>query len=217
MSFYYWWRRRRLFLQHKLNVHLNVCRTKVNKIKWSFGASRSTNIKKRIASQIKLDSIFNKYVQLDGVLSRVLKFKNSPSSILTQSRCHSYIFGLLCEHKFSDSTFATTLTMTFNIYINIVSMFFYPWHYVRYLWASVPFWFESSNFDDEDTDGLHILTIKSFEFKFEFVLKNIPMWAYNLMVNSIVRTKYIFVENDKIEILFSNCMFWLTFQSPTSK
>ena len=30
------------------------------------------------------------------------------------------------------------------------------------------------------------------------------MWAYNLMVNNIVRSKYIFVENDKIEILFSN-------------
>ena len=28
------------------------------------------------------------------------------------------------------------------------------------------------------------------------------MWAYNLMVNNI-RSKYIFVENEKIEILFS--------------
>ena len=33
------------------------------------------------------------------------------------------------------------------------------------------------------------------------------MWAYNLMVNNIVRSEYIFVENNKIEILFSNiCM-----------
>ena len=33
------------------------------------------------------------------------------------------------------------------------------------------------------------------------------------MVNSIVRSKYIFVENNKIEILFSNYVFGLTFQS----
>ena len=33
------------------------------------------------------------------------------------------------------------------------------------------------------------------------------------MVNNIVRTKYIFVENKKIEILFSNYLFGLTFQS----
>ena len=45
----------------------------------------------------------------------------------------------------------------------------------------------------------------------------ISMWAYNLMVNNIVRSKYIFVENNKIEILFSNYIFGLTFQSPSSK
>ena len=39
------------------------------------------------------------------------------------------------------------------------------------------------------------------------------MWAYNLMVNNIVRSKYIFEENNKIEILFSNYIFGLTFQS----
>ena len=38
------------------------------------------------------------------------------------------------------------------------------------------------------------------------------MWAYYLMVNKIVRSKYIFVENDKIEILFSNYIFGLTFE-----
>ena len=43
------------------------------------------------------------------------------------------------------------------------------------------------------------------------------MWAYNLMVNNIVRSKWIFVENDKIEILFFNYIFGLTFQSPSSK
>ena len=32
----------------------------------------------------------------------------------------------------------------------------------------------------------------------------ISMWAYNLMVNNIVRSKYIFVENNKLEKLFSN-------------
>ena len=43
------------------------------------------------------------------------------------------------------------------------------------------------------------------------------MWAYNLMVNNIVRSKYIFVENNKIEILFSNYIFRLFFQSQPSK
>ena len=37
------------------------------------------------------------------------------------------------------------------------------------------------------------------------------------MVNKIVRSKYIFVENNKIEILFSNYIFGFTFQSPSSK
>ena len=43
------------------------------------------------------------------------------------------------------------------------------------------------------------------------------MWAYNLIVNNIVRSKYIFVENDKIEMLFSNYILGLTFQSPSLK
>ena len=43
------------------------------------------------------------------------------------------------------------------------------------------------------------------------------MWAYNLMVENIVRSKYIIAENNKIEILFSNYMFGLTFQNPSSK
>ena len=38
-----------------------------------------------------------------------------------------------------------------------------------------------------------------------------------LMVNNIVRSKYIFVENNKIKALFSNYIFGLTFQSPSSK
>ena len=37
------------------------------------------------------------------------------------------------------------------------------------------------------------------------------------MVNTIVRSKYIFVENNNIEILFSNYIFRLTCQSPFSK
>ena len=41
------------------------------------------------------------------------------------------------------------------------------------------------------------------------------MWGYSLMVNNIVRSKYIYVENNKIEILFSNNIFGLTFQSPS--
>ena len=43
------------------------------------------------------------------------------------------------------------------------------------------------------------------------------MWAHNLMVSSIVRSKYIFVENNKIEILFLNYIFGFNFQSPSSK
>ena len=41
------------------------------------------------------------------------------------------------------------------------------------------------------------------------------MSAYNLMVNNIVRSKYNLVENNKIEILFYNYIFELTFQSPS--
>ena len=37
------------------------------------------------------------------------------------------------------------------------------------------------------------------------------------MVNNIIRSKHIFVDNNKIEILFSNYIFGLTFQSPSSK
>ena len=37
------------------------------------------------------------------------------------------------------------------------------------------------------------------------------------MVNNIVRSKYIFVENNKIEIVFSNNIFGVTFQSPSLK
>ena len=40
----------------------------------------------------------------------------------------------------------------------------------------------------------------------------ISMWAYNLMVNNIVRKKFIFLENNQIEILFSNYIFGLTIQ-----
>ena len=38
------------------------------------------------------------------------------------------------------------------------------------------------------------------------------MWVYNLVVNNIVRNKYIFVENNKVETLFCNYIFGLTFQ-----
>ena len=51
-------------------------------------------------------------------------------------------------------------------------------------------------------DNIHVLKTKNLLFS---ILK-IPMWAYNLMVNNIVRGKYIFVEN-KIEIVFSNNIF----------
>ena len=49
-----------------------------------------------------------------------------------------------------------------------------------------------------------------------FILK-VSIWAYNLMVNNIVRSQYNFVESNKIETLFSNFIFGLTFQSPSSK
>ena len=35
------------------------------------------------------------------------------------------------------------------------------------------------------------------------------------MINNIVRSKYIFMENNKIEILFSNYILGLTSQSPS--
>ena len=38
------------------------------------------------------------------------------------------------------------------------------------------------------------------------------MWVYNLVVNNIVRNKYIFVENNDIGTLFCNYIFGLTFQ-----
>ena len=37
------------------------------------------------------------------------------------------------------------------------------------------------------------------------------------MVNNIIKSNYIFVENNKIEILFFDNIFGLTFQSPSSK
>ena len=43
------------------------------------------------------------------------------------------------------------------------------------------------------------------------------MWAYNLVVNNTVTCKYIFVENNKTEMLLSNYISGLTFQSPSSK
>ena len=45
----------------------------------------------------------------------------------------------------------------------------------------------------------------------------ISVWGYNVMVNNIIKSNYIFVENNKIEILFFNYIFGLTFQSPSSK
>ena len=53
-----------------------------------------------------------------------------------------------------------------------------------------------------------------FKKFFWLVILKISVWAYNLMVNNIVRSKYIFVENNKIETLFSNYILGLTFQSP---
>ena len=49
------------------------------------------------------------------------------------------------------------------------------------------------------------------------IILKISMWTYNLMVNNIIRSKCIFVENNNIEILFSNYIFGLTFQIPSSK
>ena len=65
---------------------------------------------------------------------------------------------------------------------------------------------------------LPVLTLFQYLIiNYSFSILKISMWEYNLMVNNIVRSKYIFVENNKIEILFSNYIFGLTFQSPSSK
>ena len=42
---------------------------------------------------------------------------------------------------------------------------------------------------------------------------NISIWTYDSMINNIVRSKYIFVEKNKIQILFFNYIFGLTFHS----
>ena len=47
--------------------------------------------------------------------------------------------------------------------------------------------------------------------KNEIEILKISMWPYSLMVNNIVRTKYILVRNIKIEILFLYFIFGLTF------
>ena len=48
---------------------------------------------------------------------------------------------------------------------------------------------------------------------FLLTILKISMWVYNLMVNNIVRSKYVFVKNNKIQILFSNYILGLTFKS----
>ena len=55
----------------------------------------------------------------------------------------------------------------------------------------------------------------NFILPFSFFLK-ISIRAYNLIENSI-SSKYIFVKSNKIEVLFSNCIFRLPFQRPSSK
>ena len=53
---------------------------------------------------------------------------------------------------------------------------------------------------------------------FSIIVSKLLMWKLNIaLVNNIVRSKYILVENNKIEILFSNYIFGLTFQSSSSK
>ena len=39
----------------------------------------------------------------------------------------------------------------------------------------------------------------------------ISMWAYNLVVKNIVRSKYIFVENNKVEILLLYYIIYINF------
>ena len=45
-----------------------------------------------------------------------------------------------------------------------------------------------------------VILIISYPYFFSIILK-ISMWAYNLMVNNIIKSKYIFVENKKIYFL----------------
>ena len=45
----------------------------------------------------------------------------------------------------------------------------------------------------------------------------ISIWTYDSMINNIVRSKYIFVEKNKIQILFFNYIFGLTFHSASIK
>ena len=59
--------------------------------------------------------------------------------------------------------------------------------------------------------GINDILRDSSESRIDGLLQNIKN-----IVNNIVRSKYIFVENNKIEILLSNYIFALAFQSPSS-
>ena len=72
-------------------------------------------------------------------------------------------------------------------------------------------------FQFKNKEFLIIYPISSYCVYKKHIYLKMSMWVYNLTVNNIVRSKYIFVENNKIEILFSNYIFELIFQSPSSK
>ena len=54
------------------------------------------------------------------------------------------------------------------------------------------------------------------KFRFAYC-QNAFIIGHILLINNTIRSKYTFVENNKIEMLFSNHTFRLTFQSPSSK
>ena len=54
------------------------------------------------------------------------------------------------------------------------------------------------------------------KFRFAYC-QNAFIIGHILLINNTIRSKYTFVENSKIEMLFSNHTFGLTFQSPSSK
>ena len=98
-------------LYDMLVMHGNIfLGPRITKSNCPYVARHSNNIKLRIASQVKLDSIINNQIYLDWILSKIQAFAkiSTPLIISTlQFTCHLCIFEVLCEHKCNNSTFVT--------------------------------------------------------------------------------------------------------------
>ena len=89
-----------------------------------YAVRRWNNIKRGITLLIEIDSMFNIYIQLDWIFSKIQVLKSSLSPVWTQFPCNSCVFGHFFEHKCKISTFAIIR----HIYINTVSAFFFSYN-----------------------------------------------------------------------------------------